>query len=159
MLKYTDPGLFTTFRPAVFHDGLERFRAYLLKAGAGFSPSELITTMDSFKDLPHAHLKAEPPAIVALAKHSSREHSIDILAIADAAGRAQIGLGMVFNVIPVFFLNMDTAEFEAGMWQGVFPPFKGPAKWIMTRAVPTWHSNRWRFASCTPEGRYKQLVV
>lgn len=147
---------------------MERFKTYLLSlkggaagagAGAEFSASELLAIMDSFKDLLHAHLEAEPPAIVALAQHSTRERPIDILAIADGAGRAQIGLDMLFNTFPVFFLNMGTEEFEGGMWQGVFPPLKGPAKWVMTKAVPTWQARRWRFASCTPEGRYKELAV
>lgn len=115
--------------------------------------------MDSFKDPLHSHLKAEPPAIAALAKYSTPENPIDILAIADRAARNSISLSLVLNVLPVFYLNMDTAEFEGGVWNGVFPAFKGPAKWLLTKAVPAWHSSRWRFASCSPEGRFKQLAV
>lgn len=42
----------------------------------------------------------------------------------------------MFNLLPVFFLNMETVEFEGGMWHEVFPPFKGLTRTIMNRAVP-----------------------
>ncbi|KAI6083720.1 hypothetical protein F4821DRAFT_185091 [Hypoxylon rubiginosum] len=150
---------FAVHEHAAFHDGLERFKTYLVKEGGSFSASELIAIMDSFKDPLHSHLKAEPPAIAALAKYDTPEHPIDIVAIADRAAKNSISLSAVFNVFPVFFLNMDTATFEGGMWDGVFPPLNGTGKWLMTKAVPMWHSSRWRFTSCSPEGKFKQLAV
>jgi hypothetical protein len=65
----------------------------------------------------------------------------------------------MFNTLPVFFLNMETVEFEGGMWHGVFPPLKGVARFIMNQAVPMWHSGRWRFVSCSPDGKAKRLAV
>ncbi len=65
----------------------------------------------------------------------------------------------MFNTLPVFFLNMETVKFEGGMWHGVFPPLKGAAKTVMTKIVPMWHSGRWRFVSCSPDGEVKQLAV
>lgn len=137
---------------------MARFKAYLQKEGANFSATELTSIMDSFKDALHSHLKSEPPSIVALSKYSTPENPIDILGIADAAGKKQLSLGFVFNVLPVFFLNMDTVDFEGGMWHEVFPPLKGLVKWIMLRAVPMWNPRRWRFVSCSPEGKAKQLA-
>ncbi|OTA57987.1 hypothetical protein K449DRAFT_407662 [Hypoxylon sp. EC38] len=134
---------------AAFHDGMERFKDYLLKKGAGFSASELLALMDSFKDPLYSHLKAEPPSIVALAQYSTPENPIDILAIADAAARNSITLSMVFNVLPIFYLNMDF-NFEGGMWEGVFPSFGSTGRWLLTKAIPMWHSRRWRFASYSP---------
>ncbi|OTA85289.1 hypothetical protein M434DRAFT_377155 [Hypoxylon sp. CO27-5] len=106
--------------------------------------------MERFKDPLYSHLKAEPPSIVALAKYSTPERPIDILAIADTAAKNSITLSMVFNVLPVFYLNMDF-DFEGGMWEGVFPSFKGTGRWLLTKAIPTWHSRRWSFASYSPD--------
>lgn len=142
-----------------FQGGLQRFKTYLEEKGADFSAAELIALMDEFKEPLHSHLKAEPPAIVALAKYSTPEKPIDILGIADAAGKKQVTLGFMFNTLPVFFLNMETVEFEGGMWHGVFPPLKGVARTIMNKGVPMWHSARWRFVSCSPEGTAKRLAI
>lgn len=137
---------------------MDRFKAYLQKEGANFSPTELISIMDSFKDALLSHLKSEPPSIVALSKYSTPENPIDILGIADAAGKKQLSLGFGFNVLLVFFLNMETVDFWGGMWHEVFPPLKGLVKWIMLRTVPMWDPRRWRFVSCSPEGKARQLA-
>lgn len=107
---------------------MDRFKAYLHKEGDNFSATELISIMDSFKDALHCHLKSEPPTIVALSKYSTPENPIDILGIADAAGKKQLSLRFVFDILPVFFLNMDTLDFEGGMWHEVFPPLEGLIK-------------------------------
>ncbi|KAI0509176.1 hypothetical protein F5B22DRAFT_617962 [Xylaria bambusicola] len=144
---------------ATFFGGMGRMKAYLQQEGANFNGDELIAILDSFKDALHSHLKAEPPAIVALKEYSTAERPIDILGIADAAGKKQVNMSFVLNVLPVFLLNMETADFEEGMWHDVFPPFKGVVKWVLTKAVPAWHSGRWRFVSCSPDGSVKQLAV
>ncbi|KXX77176.1 Iron-sulfur cluster repair protein DnrN [Madurella mycetomatis] len=142
-----------------FQGGLERFKKYLLDKGPDFSSTELVALMDDFKEALHSHLKSEPPAILALAKYNTPDTPIDILGIADAAGKKQVTLGFMFNTLPVFFLNMETVEFEGGMWHGVFPPLKGVARFIMNEAVPMGHSGRWRFTSCSADGRVKCLAV
>ncbi|OTB17082.1 hypothetical protein K445DRAFT_383028 [Daldinia sp. EC12] len=142
-----------------FYGGMDRMKSYLLEKNADFSSTELIEIMDSFKEALHSHLRAEPSAIVALAKYSTPENPIDILGIADAAGKKQVNLGFMFNTLPVFFLNMETVKFEGGMWHGVFPPLKGIAKTVMNKAVPMWHSGRSRFVSCSPDGEEKHLAV
>ncbi|KAK3695166.1 hypothetical protein B0T22DRAFT_454530 [Podospora appendiculata] len=92
---------------AAFHDGMARFKAYLTAStSAAFSGAELVRIMDSFKDPLYAHLKSEPGTIVALARHITPEQPVDILGIADRAGKKQITLAFVFNVMPVFLLNM-----------------------------------------------------
>ncbi|KAI1271195.1 hypothetical protein F5Y07DRAFT_392960 [Xylaria sp. FL0933] len=144
---------------AMFFGGMNQMKAYLQHEGANFKGSELVTILDSFKDALYSHLKAEPPAIVALKQYSTTEKPIDILGIADAAGKKQVNISFVFNVLPVFLLNMETVDFEGGMWHDEFPPFKGLVKWILTSAVPAWQSGRWRFVACSAEGRHKQLAV
>ncbi|KAK7957720.1 hypothetical protein PG988_012568 [Apiospora saccharicola] len=119
----------------------------------------LLEIMDSFKDALHSHLKSEPPAIAALAKYSTAEKPIDILVIAETAGKKQVNLGFLFNTLPVFFLNMETATFEGGMWHEVFPPLKDFTRTVMLRLVPMWQSARWRFVSCTHDGQVKELAV
>ncbi|KAI1350302.1 kinase-like protein [Xylaria sp. FL0043] len=97
---------------ALFHDGLGRFNEYLRKEGAAFSASHLIEIMDSFKDPLHSHLQSEPPMIVALAQHSTPQHPIDIARIAESAATKPITVSVLFNMLPVFYLNMNPAEFE-----------------------------------------------
>jgi hypothetical protein len=138
---------------------MEKFRAYLLKGVVNFRGAELIAIMDSFKDPFYSHLKSEPRAILELAKYDTPETPINITKIAQAAGKKTLTLSFIFNVLPVFLLNMDTLDFEDGMWHEVFPPVKGVIKWIMTKAIPMRHSSRWRFVSCSPEGKAKQLAV
>ncbi|KAI9152172.1 hypothetical protein HJFPF1_09397 [Paramyrothecium foliicola] len=129
---------------ALFHRGMENFKTYLLDKGLNFSSTELIHIMDSFRDPLDAHFRAEITMIVGLAEHSTLERPIDILTIADAAARSQITPSLVLNVIPIFYLNMNTAEFEDGMWDGVFPSYKGTGRAFMTKVIPRWHARRWR---------------
>ena len=120
---------------------------------------ELIAIMDSFSEPLFTHLKAEPPSIVALSRYNTPETPIDIVKMALEAGKKSVTLGFVFNVLPVFLLNMESVEFEGGMWHNVFPPFNKVVKWILTKAAPLWQRRRWRFASCSPDGKFKHLAV
>ncbi|PQE05097.1 hemerythrin HHE cation binding domain-containing protein [Rutstroemia sp. NJR-2017a BVV2] len=144
---------------AEFHDGLEKFRNYLKDKGPEFSAEELIATMDSFSQHLHNHLKEEPPAIAELARFNTPDTPIDILAIAAAAGKKQVNLPFLLNTLPVFFLNMESVEFENGLWHNSFPPVNKPLKWVLTKGAPMWQSRYWRFASCTADGEFKQLEV
>ncbi|KAK8028493.1 hypothetical protein PG991_005549 [Apiospora marii] len=134
-------------------------KKYLRHKGSNFAPVELLVIMDSFKEALHSHLKSEPPAIAALVKYNTADHPIDIVKIANAAGRSEITWRALFNTLPVFFLNMGTATFEDGIWHDVFPPLKGVVRVIMLRLVPMWHPGRWRITSCSHDGRVKPLAV
>jgi hypothetical protein len=138
---------------------MEAFKTYLLEKGPNFSSAELIRIMYSFRDRLDAHLRTEISMIIGLAEHSTPERPIDILSIADAAARSQIASSLVLNVILIFYLNMNTAEFEDDMWDGIFPSFKGTGKAFLTKVVPRSHARRWRFASCSPDGRLRRLAV
>ncbi|MCJ1313260.1 hypothetical protein MMC25_006937 [Agyrium rufum] len=144
---------------AAFHDGLQRFKTYLLEKRSDFSHQDLIAIMDSFSEPLYLHLKEEPQTIAQLARFKTPEHPIDILAIASKAGKKQVTPSFLFNILPVFLLNMETVKFEDGMWHDVFPPVPKSVKWVMTKGAPMWHSRRWRFVSCTPDGAFKQLAV
>ncbi|RYP90214.1 hypothetical protein DL770_003677 [Monosporascus sp. CRB-9-2] len=112
--------------------------------------------------LPTPHFEAgetDPFPIEASHMYNAAERPTDILGIAEAAGRKQVNLSFVLNILPLFLLNMDTADFEQGMWHEVFPPFKRAAEWVLTKAVPAWHPGRWRFAACSTEGKAKRLAV
>ena len=65
----------------------------------------------------------------------------------------------MFNILPVFLLNMETIEFEGGMWNGVFPPPGASAKLVMNKDIPMWQSRRWRFVACDANFRVKHLAV
>jgi len=115
--------------------------------------------MDSFSGALHDHLSEEPQTIADLIKYNTAENPIDILGIAKAAGKKQVSVGLLFNILPVFFLNMEFHDFEDGMWNGAFPPGGKPVKWIMTKAAPMWQAKLWRFSSCDADFKFKQLAV
>ncbi|TGO18198.1 hypothetical protein BTUL_0011g00020 [Botrytis tulipae] len=144
---------------AAFHDGLERFKSYLQEKGPSFSSKELIKIMDSFSESLYNHLKEEPQAIAGLSQYNTPETPIDILAIAAEAGKKQVNISFLFNILPVFFFNMESVEFENGLWHTSFPPVNKPVKWLMTKGAPMRQHRLWRFASCTADGDYRQLAV
>ena len=115
--------------------------------------------MDSFSEPLYLHLREEPGQIVALSRLDTPEKPIDIVAIALEAGKKSVTLGFVFNVLPVFLLNMETVEFEGGMWHNIFPPLNQPVRWLMYKAAPMWQRRQWRFSSCSSDGDIKQLAV
>ncbi|KAM0315205.1 hypothetical protein ACHAO8_004144 [Botrytis cinerea] len=143
---------------AAFHDGLERFKSYLQEKGPSFLSEELIQIMDSFSEPLYNHLKEEPQIIADLSQYNTPETPIDILAIAAEAGKKQVNISFLFNVLPIFFLNMESIEFENGLWHTSFPPVNKPIKWLMTKGAPMWQHRLWRFASCTPDGEYRNLA-
>ncbi|KAF7511256.1 hypothetical protein GJ744_005153 [Endocarpon pusillum] len=147
---------------ATFHDGMEEFKKYLLQLNRGkskFSHQRLLQIMDTFSKPLHDHLTSEPQSLLAVRRYSTAEKPIDLVAMALDTGKKSVTAGFVFSTLPVFLLNMETVQFEDGMWHGVFPPMTGPAKWVMTKGVPRWHQSWWRFVSCTPDGRLKHLAV
>ncbi|KAK6614728.1 hemerythrin HHE cation binding domain-containing protein [Botrytis cinerea] len=136
---------------AAFHDGLERFKSYLQEKGPSFLSEELIQIMDSFSEPLYNHLKEEPQIIADLSQYNTPETPIDILAIAAEAGKKQVNIFFLFNVFLIFFLNMESIEFENGLWQTSFPPVNKPIKRLMTKGAPMWQHCLWRFESCTPD--------
>lgn len=115
--------------------------------------------MDEFGHPLHRHLASEPNSILALAQLSTMDHPIDIEKIAREVGRKQTTLGFAFNTLPIFLLNMETVEFEEGMWHGVFPPLHSTVKYVLYSWVPMWRGSQWRFATCDANGARKPLAV
>jgi hypothetical protein len=144
---------------AEFHGGLQNFKKYLQEPESNFSGTKLVSIMDSFSKALYNHLKEEPPTIVALSKYNTPKTPIDIMGLALEAGKKQVSVGFLFSILPVYFLNMESKEFEDGLWHTSFPPVSKPVKWLMTKGAPMWHSKHWRFSSCTPDGEFKQLAV
>ena len=130
-----------------------------MQLNSDFSHTKLLAIMDSFSAPLYSHLQSEPQALLALSRFSTPERPIDLAAIALKAGKKSVTLSFVFNILPVFLLNMETIEFEGGMWHLVFPPVSPAVKWIMTTVVPFWHQKRWRFVSCGVDGRVKRLAI
>lgn len=145
---------------AAFHDGLESFKNYLsgLIDCKEFQAAKLLEIMDSFREPLYAHLISEPKSLLALSRFSSPEKPIDLLKLAIDTGKKSVTLDFVMNTLPVFLLNMESVEFEDGMWQS-FPPIAKPVKWVMTSVVPLWQRQQWRFTSCSSDGRRKRLAV
>jgi hypothetical protein len=123
-----------------------------------FSSKQLIEIMDSFSQPLYAHLSEELDAIVNLSRFSTTENPIDIVAIALKVGKQAVTRDFALNCLPCFMLNMETVEFEDGMWHE-FPPINAPVRFILMRVLPLWHRTVWRFASCGGDRARKQLAV
>jgi hypothetical protein len=123
-----------------------------------FSSTSLLEIMDSFSELLYTHLTEELDAIVNLSRFSTPEKPIDIVAIALKVGKQTVTLDFALNTLPCFMLNMETVEFEDGMWGG-FPPINAPVRFILMRVLPLWHRSVWRFASCDGNRARKQLAA
>ena len=123
-----------------------------------FQPTHLLGIMDSFSEPLYSHLKSEPQAILALSRFSTAGRKFDLTKIAAETGKKSVTLDFALNVLPIFLLNMETVEFEGGMWQN-FPAVPSPVRWIMKNVLPLWQRRWWRFMSCTSDGKRKHLVA
>ena len=141
---------------------MDEFKAYLTGlAGreAEFDAATLIKIMDSFKEPLYKHLQHEPVMLAELSRFSSPDKPLDLVKMAESAGKKSLSRDFLFNVLPVFLLNMETVEFEGGRWHGVFPPLPRAANYVLKVMIPAWQRKRWRFASCGADGKVKRLAV
>ena len=115
--------------------------------------------MDSFSESLYSHLQSEPQSLLSLSRFNTPERPIDLVEMALKAGKKSVTASFVFNILPVFLLNMETVEFEGGRWFNVFPPVNKVVKYVLTKVVPLWQRRRWRFASCSADGKIKRLAV
>jgi hypothetical protein len=140
---------------------MDAYKSYLIGLQGKedqFSSTSLLEIMDSFSELLYTHLTEELDAIVNLSRFSTPEKPIDIVAIALKVGKQTVTLDFALNTLPCFMLNMETVEFEDGMWGG-FPPINAPVRFILMRVLPLWHRSVWRFASCDGNRARKQLAA
>lgn len=144
---------------AAFHGGLDEFKTYL--TGLKFMEDEfdskrLLEIMDSFSEPFYSHLVAEPGALLALSRFASP--NFDLAKIARETGKKSVTLDFSLNVLPIFLLNMESEEFEGGIWKN-FPDVPAPVRFIMKSILPLWRRKQWRFLSCTSDGKRKQLAA
>ncbi|KAE8452224.1 hypothetical protein EG329_001691 [Mollisiaceae sp. DMI_Dod_QoI] len=143
---------------AAFHAGLKSFKDYLsdLKTPeVDFKSKRLLEIMDSFSQPLYTHLAAEPQALLALSRFASPDRQFDLVKIEREEGKKMVNLDFALNVLPMFLNNMESVEFEGGMWRRD----SGVVMWIMKNVLPLWNRRIWRFMSCTSDGRRKTLAV
>ncbi|KAF4635464.1 hypothetical protein G7Y89_g2641 [Cudoniella acicularis] len=146
---------------ATFHGGLASFKDYLANLKnpeKNFKALQLLGIMDSFAEALYSHLAAEPQSLLNLSRLCTAERQFDLAAIAAETGKRSVTLEFAFNVLPIFLGNMETVEFEDGMWQN-FPDVPAPVRWIMKNILPLWNRRQWRFMSCSRDGRRKPLIA
>jgi hypothetical protein len=102
--------------------------------------------MDSFSQSLHSHLASEPKALLALSRFISEDRKFDLAVIGKETGKKTVSMDFALNVMPIFFLNMESEEFEDGMWSN-FPELPGPVTFIIKRVLPLWRGRVWRFVS------------
>lgn len=147
-----------------FIEGVTEFQSYLesLAKSKGFSADKLIQIMDSFREPLGHHLRSEVDTIAALAGHPNApaegsEEADAATLILKTWGKKTVTKAGMLNVVPFFLLNLDRG-FEGGRWAS-WPPMPGPIRWIMTNVVGTYYGSWWRFASCTHDGRPRELYA
>ena len=86
-----------------------------------FNPNDLLEIMDSFPEPLHAHLTDQLHSLLSPSRFSTPERPLDLEKLALAAGKKSVGMHFAFNIMPVFLLNMNHAEFDEGAWLGVSP--------------------------------------
>jgi len=121
-----------------FHAGLKALKDYLTSIknpSSDFTPKRLLEIMDSFSQPLYTHLASEPQAILALSSFESPERQFDLVKIEQEEGKKAITLDFAFNVLPIFMNNMESVEFEGGMWQN-HPNVPAPVRWIMKNLIP-----------------------
>lgn len=145
---------------ASFHAGLKSFKDYLstLRSPTELKPAKLLSIMDSFSQPLYSHLASEPQAILALSRFASPERHFDLMKIEQEEGKKAVNLDFAFNVLPIFMNNMETVEYEGGMWRN-HPEIPVFVRWIMKVVIPLWNRRLWRFLACDSQGRRKQLVA
>lgn len=141
---------------ATFHAGLKSFNNYLssLQSPTDLKPTQLLSIMDSFSQPLHSHLASEPQAILALSRFASPERQFDLIKIEQEEGKKAVNADFAINVLPIFLNNMETVEFEGGMWRKNSEP---PS--FLKDLIPRWNMRQWRFTACDGQGRRKQLVA
>ena len=85
--------------------------------------------MDSFSEPLYTHLAAEPEAFLALSRFASPKRQFDLVEIGRETGKKAINLDFALNTLPIFLLNMESVEFEGGMWKN-HPAVPAPARFM-----------------------------
>ncbi|CAF9935486.1 hypothetical protein IMSHALPRED_010244 [Imshaugia aleurites] len=112
----------------IYHRDLQTLKNYLLtfehfrNPATDFSPSHLLALNDKIALPLHAHLASVPPSILALSRFSTPEHPFDPLAIDRAVELSddKKTTTYIFNVLPVWLLNVESEQFENGRWKEWF---------------------------------------
>lgn len=118
---------------------------------------------DRSRTLSSTSLEPRPALYPTPAPHIERPRpnlGLDLAKISAESSPAHQSMDFMFNVLPVFLLNMETKDFEGGMWHGVFPPAKGAGRWVLYTFIPFGKGNQvWRFCSCGKDGGARRLCA
>jgi hemerythrin-like domain-containing protein len=145
---------------AAFHDGLDRYAAYLQSVqgggGASFSSDKLLEIIDGFAPALHLHLTNEIATIMDLARLGGDTPLVGkIWDEAVKAGVADLRFGDLFTEFPFLMLAHDLT-YEGGLHTN-FPPVPGPMIWVIVNLFALWNWSWWKFSPCDKGGRPKEL--
>lgn len=107
-----------------------------------------LSIMNSFSTPFHAHLAAEPQALLALSRFATPEKSFDLVQIERKQGMKAMTKEFAVNVLSVFLNNMESVEFEGRRWRNHLGGRRMPVA-----------EGRWKFLAVDGEGRLKRLVA
>ncbi|KAH6619339.1 hypothetical protein B0J18DRAFT_241861 [Chaetomium sp. MPI-SDFR-AT-0129] len=147
---------------ASFLAGLAEFEGYLtgLKTPSELSGEELVRILNSFQQPFEQHFHNEITTISKFSDHPNAPkqgtpENDAASATFKAWGKSTVTKAGVADVVPFFLLNLDRT-FEDGLWAN-WPPMPAPIRWGLINIAGSWHSGRWRFASCDAAGQPKEL--
>ena len=151
---------------ASFMDGMTKFHDYFLplseqdKEGS-FDAKTLLSIMDGFSSAFGHHFHSEIDTIARLAddvKGSNlSELGPKVGPVFAQWGKASIMRAGLSDVVPFLFYNFDRTA-EEGKWSN-WPPMPRPIRWALIKVGGFWHSQWWRFASCSADGKPQTLYA
>ncbi|ERS96218.1 uncharacterized protein SPSK_01902 [Sporothrix schenckii 1099-18] len=156
-----EPGLMATnvAQHHEFHDGLEKYTAYVHAVAAGKEPYDgnaLRAIIDAFGGVFIQHLTEEITTLMGLRKYGA-ERFKDYPAECAKLGKQAIASAGATTGIIFVFTCLDV-HFEDGRW-AAFPPMP----WIvvqMFRYVQYWfHTDWWKFGPCDRLGNMRPLYA
>ena len=116
--------------------------------------------MDGFRVPFETHFHSEISTISELADHpnapaTGSPEAASASAVFQAWGKSTVTKAGVFDVVPLFLLNLDTTA-EGGMWAS-WPPMPAPVRWGLVNIAGAWNYRWWKFSSCNSAGQPREL--
>jgi hypothetical protein len=142
-----------------FHDGMERYHAYLTSLSGKedqFDAKALLDIIDSFSGSLYSHLTNEIGALLDLGKLDQEKLIMATWADGTKKGVSAITVADFVGMMP-FGLFTHDITYEG--LHGNFPPIPWPVAWVMRYVASLWHSDWWRFAPCDKAGVPKELYA
>lgn len=143
---------------AAFHEGVERFHAYLQSLSAtpeNFSGKTLVDLINDFSGPLLHHLNSEITTILALTRFPAAEIQAIYQSTVDEAVK-KVKAGSLVTELPYIYRNNDML-YEGGTHAN-FPPLPLPLRILGRYVFCWWHHKLWKFSPLDIWGAPRELI-